>query len=93
MKRRSRMANKSNHSAANEAEYLEFIANIDVSVAGKDSSFGDLRWHVDCSAINNIDDSLPEDCWAQALETAKMLVDCWREFYPQLQLTDEEDAA
>ena len=66
-----------------ENEYNEFIAAIDVSVAGKDE-LGDLRWHVDCSAINNIDDSLPEDYWAQALETAKMVLDGWRDFYPQL---------
>ena len=66
-----------------EYEYDEYLKSIDVSVAGSDN-FGDLRWHVDCSSLANIDEFVEADEWVQALNTAKMIMDCWEDFYPQL---------
>jgi hypothetical protein len=74
-----------------EKAYRAFIAAIDVSVAGRDG-YGDLRWHVECSAEANAGDTMNEtggawfsdEYWASALDTAKMCADDWRSYYPKL---------
>ena len=66
-------------------EYEAFIASIDNSKAGTDE-YGNLAWHVDCSAQANACDTCPdgEGFWEVALDTAKMCADDWKGFYPQL---------
>ena len=54
-----------------ERKYDEFIASIDVSVAGSDQH-GDLKWHIDCTAMAN----------AEALASAEMALDDWQSFLP-----------
>jgi hypothetical protein len=61
-----------------QAKYESLIASIDNSVAGTDE-YGNLAWHVDCSAIANMRHS-----WKEAIDTANMIIDCWQDFYPQL---------
>jgi hypothetical protein len=74
-----------------EHTYRLFLDMIDTSVAGRDN-YGDLRWHVECSAETNAGDTMNDTggtwysdaYWASALDTAKMCVDDWRSFFPQL---------
>jgi len=74
-----------------EQAYDDFIANIDTSVAGSDQ-YGDLRWHVACSAEANAGDMQAEGSaeatdtgfYEAALSTARSCVDCWQDYYPQL---------
>jgi hypothetical protein len=79
--------------------YTAFIEAIDDSVAGNDgsSSWG-LKFHVSCSAEENAGDTIAEDgfaandvseaamlrYWEIALATAKMIMDSWQDYYPQL---------
>jgi hypothetical protein len=77
-----------------EANYRAFIASIDTSVCGRDE-YGDLRWHIECSAEGNAGDMLTgqtfdtdydyEDAlYTAALATARDCADDWRSMYPQL---------
>jgi len=69
-----------------QAQYEAFIAAIDTSIAGSDE-YGDLRWHVACSAEANAGDMMAEgneDFYAAALATAEMCLDDWKSYYPQL---------
>jgi hypothetical protein len=69
-----------------QATYQRFIAAIDSSVAGTDE-YGDLAWHVDCSAQANAGDmgyASPEEYWTNALSTAEVVLDDWHSYYPQL---------
>ena len=78
-----------------ENAYKYYIGMIDVSVAGTDT-YGDLAWHVDCSAFQNGCDTAAEQghntycatsryvIYTYALTTARMIVDCWQDYYPQL---------
>ena len=76
-----------------EQIYRNFLASIDTSVAGRDQ-YGDLRWHVECSAEANATDMQQEKTTAQttdgyyaaALSTAKICLDDWESYYPQLRL-------
>ena len=66
-------------------KYSNFLDAIDVSVANSDH-YGNLRWHVDCTALANAEDEEwdSDDYWCAALGTARMVLDCWEDFYPQL---------
>jgi hypothetical protein len=74
-----------------ERAYQNFIAAIDTSIAGRDN-YGDLRWHIECSAETNAGDTMNEtggewysdEYWQSALSTAKLCADDWRGYYPQL---------
>ena len=69
-----------------QARYEAFITAIDTSVAGSDK-YGDLRWHVACSAEANANDMMKEgyeDFYVAALETAEMCLDDWPAYYPDL---------
>ena len=80
---------------AARAAYYEFLNSIDVSVAGKDH-YGDLRWHVECSADQNGEDTAQESGYREytderviavfesSLATARMIVDSWQDYYPEL---------
>jgi uncharacterized UPF0160 family protein len=79
-------------------QYQAFIAAIDCTQAGADD-YGNLAWHVDCSAQANACDMQNEQgkdatrYWSDALSTAEMIVDCWQDYYPQLiQATTKENA-
>ncbi len=63
-------------------EYTQFLDAIDVSVAISDD-YGDLRWHVDCTSLANAEGA-GDEYWCSALATARMVVDCWQDFYPDL---------
>jgi hypothetical protein len=68
------------------SRYEAYIAAIDVSVAGR-SEYGDLRWHVECSAETNASDTAPLNTieWYEtAFETARMAHEDWRNWYPEL---------
>lgn len=80
------------------ATYQAFIASIDESGSGRDQ-FGGLRWHVECSSETNAGDMATENksaradlsdderealFWIDALETARMVADAWRDFFPEL---------
>lgn len=73
-----------------------FLDTIDITQAGTDE-YGDLRWHIQCSAEGNASDSFTpetftEEAWqGMALETAIMLYDCWKDYFPQLVKETEED--
>lgn len=73
----------------NLTKFQAFLETIDVSQAGTDE-YGDLRWHIECSALANANDSFSgatfsEEAWAEmAYDTAFMIYDCWEDFYPQL---------
>ena len=60
-----------------QAEYNEFIEGIDNSVAGTDE-YGNLAWHIDSTATSNADN------YEDMIATARMALDCWEDFYPQL---------
>ena len=69
-----------------KTRYDAFIASIDVSIAGRDQ-YGDLRWHIECSAeANATGDNQSEEWFGSALESARMCADDWKSFYPQLKL-------
>lgn len=80
-------------SASAKEQYADFIASIDASIAGRDEH-GDLRWHIECSAEANAGDmqaegvaERTEEGWySAALDTAKMCLDDWKSYYPQLRL-------
>jgi hypothetical protein len=63
--------------------YTAFITSIDNAVAGSDE-YGNLAWHIDCSAMAN------GATMAECLDTARMILDCWQDFYPQLIKSNEE---
>ncbi len=80
----------------NLEKYEAFTASIDTTVAGQDE-YGDLRWHVECSAEGNAGDTMKEmgltyettldyedAFYAVALATAKECADDWRSYYPEL---------
>lgn len=61
-------------------KYQDFIASIDNSVAGSDFH-GNLASHVDCSVQANAEAGATDD---DLISQAKMILDCWESFYPQL---------
>ena len=65
--------------------YEAFLAAIDVTIAGTDE-YGDLRWHVECTAVSNANDcNLSGEHWYKmALDTAEQAYDDWKSYYPQL---------
>lgn len=67
-------------------EYTALIDGIDSSVAGSDE-YGNLAWHVDCSATANASGNTFVEKFQSQIDTAKMILDCWEDFYPQLILT------
>jgi hypothetical protein len=60
----------------------QYIQTIDETVAGRDI-YGGLRFHIQCSAEANAND-MNGDWETNAVNTAKMIMDCWQDFYPQL---------
>lgn len=80
-------------------EYQDFLSSIDNSKALTDS-YGNLAWHVDCSATENAGDTLVEQFsdldgtertekfYELCLSNAVMMDDCWIDFYPQLEITE-----
>lgn len=77
-------------------KYADFIESIDNSVAGVDQ-YGNLAWHVDCSARANGEGRTGAELEKSCLDTAIMIMDCWGDFYPWLILppapgSDEAEA-
>ena len=74
-----------------KAKYHKFLESIDTSVAGCDD-YGDLRWHIECTASTNANDTSEEQggftetqWYEMALATAEFALDDWRGWYPWLE--------
>ena len=65
--------------------YADFIEGIDSSVAGTDD-YGDLSWHIDCSARANGYGNTGAELERSCLDPAIMILGCWEDFYPWLVL-------
>lgn len=77
------------------AKYEAFLAAIDNSIAGRDQNGSTLAERIGGSAEQNANDTMVErghDAWAVndpeywtiALETARFMLDDWRNNYPEL---------
>jgi hypothetical protein len=82
----------------NRLAYNAFISSIDDSIALR-GPYGGLRWYISCSAETDAADTAAENAtcrsgltpyeqeelfYADALAIARMVYDCWQDYYPEL---------